>query len=64
MMEKSESNNKSVTMQIVDEFINSLTENEEFDEVMLEELSALAMKKQLSNENSIEKIINPEIIPK
>ena len=55
-----ENNNKSVTAQIVDEFIKSLEGIEEFDKAMVEELTGLANKKQLSNETALEKIINPE----
>lgn len=59
-MNTQESNNKSVTMQIVDEFIKSLDGIEEFDKAMVEELTGLANKKQLSSESALEKIINPE----
>lgn len=59
-MNTQETNNKSVTMQIIEEFIKSLDEIEEFDKTMVEELTGLAKKKQLSNESALEKIINPE----
>lgn len=59
-MNTQETNNKSVTMQIVEEFIKSLDGIDEFDKAIVEELSTLANKKQLSNENALEKIINPE----
>jgi hypothetical protein len=59
-MNTQETNNKSVTTQIVEEFIKSLDGIEEFDKALVEELTGLAKKKQLSNESALEKIINPE----
>lgn len=59
-MNTQETNNKSVTTQIVEEFIKSLNGIEEFDEIIIKKLTELAQKKQLSNESALEKIINPE----
>lgn len=59
-MNTPETNNKSVTTQIVEEFIKSLDGIEEFDETIVEKLTELAQKKQLSSESALEKIINPE----
>ncbi len=59
-MNTQETYNKSVTTQIVEEFIKSLYSLEEFDEIIVEKLTELAQKKQLSSESSLEKIINPE----
>lgn len=59
-MNTQETSNKSVTIQIVEEFIKSLDGIEVFDKAIVEELTGLANKKQLSNESALEKIINPE----
>jgi hypothetical protein len=58
-MEEIELKEKSLTNQIIEDFINSLKEVEEFDEKMIEDLNNVATKKHLSSENSVEDVINP-----
>ena len=57
-MEETEIKEKSITNQIIDDFVNSLKEVEEFNEKIIDNLAILATKKQLSSENSVEEIIN------
>ena len=57
-MKETEIKEKSITNQIIDDFINSLKEIEEFDDKIIDNLSILATKKQLSSENSVEETIN------
>ena len=57
-MEETEIKEKSITNQIIDDFINSLKEVDEFNEKIINSLAILATKKQLSSENSVEETIN------